>query len=197
MMLVDGLFHADPHPGNLMVTSDGRIVLVDFGMTVRVPLETRRALMHTAIAAVRKDANGVAEGFYKLGLVEDGADPAMVQWLADFLITHAYTRTTARERIDMLLADRVMKTLFDFPIVLPQHLVYFGRTAALLEGIGTRYDPYFQAIPVASPVILRMRARILRSLGEKVDPQLGDMAMAAGYALGRAARWIADRVKVR
>ena len=42
MMLVDGLFHADPHPGNLMVAADGRIVLLDFGMVVRVPLETRR-----------------------------------------------------------------------------------------------------------------------------------------------------------
>ena len=37
MMLVDGLFHADPHPGNLMVTPDGKLVLLDFGMAGRVP----------------------------------------------------------------------------------------------------------------------------------------------------------------
>jgi predicted unusual protein kinase regulating ubiquinone biosynthesis (AarF/ABC1/UbiB family) len=195
MMLVDGLFHADPHPGNLMVSPDGRIVLVDFGMTVRVPLETRRALMHTALAAVRKSPDAVADGFMKLGLFEPDIDRATVTWLADFLITHAYARTTARERIDMLLADRVMKTLFDYPVILPQNLVYFARTAALLEGVGTRYDPYFQVIPVASPVILRMRSRILTSLGEKVEPELGDMAMVAGHALGRAARWVIDRAK--
>jgi predicted unusual protein kinase regulating ubiquinone biosynthesis (AarF/ABC1/UbiB family) len=195
MMLVDGLFHADPHPGNLMVSGDGRIVLVDFGMTVRVPLETRRAIMHTALAAVRRNADEVADGFMKLGLFAPEIDRATVKWLADFLITHAYSRTTARERIDMLLADRVMKTLFNYPVILPQNLVYFARTAALLEGIGTRYDPYFQAIPVASPVILRMRVRILKSLGEKVEPQLGDVAMVAGHALGRAARWVVDTAK--
>jgi hypothetical protein len=90
-----------------------------------------------------------------------------------------------------------MKTLFDFPIVLPQHLVYFGRTAALIEGVGTRYDPYFQAIPVASPVILRMRSRILRSLGEPATPSVAEVATVAGYAIGKAARWIVDLVRPR
>jgi predicted unusual protein kinase regulating ubiquinone biosynthesis (AarF/ABC1/UbiB family) len=197
MMLVDGLFHADPHPGNLMLAPDGRIVLVDFGMTVRVPIETRRALMHTSIAAIRKDPVAVARGFDEMGLILPGTDEVTVQWLADLLIKNAYSKTTTRERLDTLMADRVMKTLFDFPIVMPQHLVYFGRTAALIEGIGTRYDPYFQAIPIASPVILRMRSRIMSSLGERVEPKLGDLATAAGYALGKAARWVADRVPGR
>jgi len=192
MMYVDGLFHADPHPGNLMIAPDGRVVLLDFGMVVRVPLETRRDLMRTVTAAVRRDAEGVARGFWDLGLIVPGTDPAMVRWLAELLITNAYSRTTAQERLDTLIADRVMQTLFDFPIVVPQHLVYFARTAALIEGIGARYDPYFQAIPVASPVFLRMRTRMLRSLGEPATPSLAEVATVAGYALGTAARWVAD-----
>lgn len=195
MMLVDGLFHADPHPGNLMVSDDGRIVLLDFGMVVRVPLETRRSLMRTSIAAIKRDPAAVAAGFVALGLIIPGTSPETVRWLAQLLIENAYSRTTTRERIDALLADRVMKTLFDFPIVLPQHLVYFGRTAALIEGVGTRYDPYFQAIPVASPVILRMRSRILRSLGEPATPTVAEVATVAGYALGKAARWLVDLVR--
>jgi predicted unusual protein kinase regulating ubiquinone biosynthesis (AarF/ABC1/UbiB family) len=159
---------------------------------VRVPLETRRALMRTSIAAIRRDPDAVAQGFNDLGLVMPGTEPATVRWLAELLIANAYSRTTTRERIDALLAERVMKTLFDFPIVLPQHLVYFGRTAALIEGIGTRYDPYFQAIPIASPVILRMRSRILRSLGEPATPSVTEIATVAGYALGRLARWVKD-----
>lgn len=195
MMLVDGFFHADPHPGNLMVSDDGRIVLLDFGMVVRVPLETRRSLMRTSIAAIKRDPVLVAEGFVAMGLIIPGTPPATVKWLAELLIANAYSRTTTKQRIDALLADRVMKTLFDFPIVLPQHLVYFGRTAALIEGVGTRYDPYFQAIPVASPVILRMRSKILRSLGEPATPSVAEVATVAGYALGKAARWVLDLVK--
>jgi len=195
MQLVDGLFHADPHPGNLMVAPDGRIVLVDFGAVVRVPLEMRRALVHTSIAAIRRDSDAVADGFMQMGLIAADVNRDEIRVVADILIRHAYTRSTARERIESLLADRVMQALFDSPITLTEEAVYFARAAALIEGIGTRYDPYFQIVPVASPVVLRMRTRILRSLGESATPNVEEMATVAGYALGRAARWVTDRVK--
>jgi predicted unusual protein kinase regulating ubiquinone biosynthesis (AarF/ABC1/UbiB family) len=192
MELLDGLFHADPHPGNLMLAPDGRIVLVDFGAVVRVPLAMRRALLHTALAAIRRDPDAVARGFGELGLLPGELEPAQVRWIADLLIRNAYSKTTAKERIETMLADRVMKTLFDSPIALTQESVYFARTAALIEGIGTRYDPYFQPIAVASPVILRMRSKILRSLGEPAPPNLQEIATVAGYALGKAAAWLRD-----
>jgi predicted unusual protein kinase regulating ubiquinone biosynthesis (AarF/ABC1/UbiB family) len=113
--------------------------------------------------------------------------------LAELLIENAFGKTTTLERIDALLADRVMKTLYDFPISLPRDLVYFARTAALIEGVGTKYDPYFQAIPIASPVVLRMRTKILRSVGVATQPTVDEIAAVAGYALGKAARWVVDR----
>ncbi len=192
MMLVDGLFHADPHPGNLMVAPDGRLVLLDFGMVVRVEQATRGVLTRTVLAAIRRDPKGVADGFHGLGLIVPGTDDDTVQRLAQLLIVNAFSKTTTKERIDALLADRVMKTLYDFPIQLPRDMVYFARTAALIEGVGTRYDPYFQAIPIASPVVMRMRTRILRSVGEAARPTPEELATVAGYALGTVARWVVD-----
>jgi predicted unusual protein kinase regulating ubiquinone biosynthesis (AarF/ABC1/UbiB family) len=187
MMLVDGLFHADPHPGNLLVTDDGRLVLLDFGMVVRVEPETRLRLIRTVLAAVRKDPAGIIEGFGNLGLIAPDADPAEIQRLVDILLTTAYAQdTTTQDRIKMMLADRVMHALYDFPIVLPRDMVYFARTASLIEGVGTRYDPYFQAIPVASPIVLKMRSRILRSLGETPAPSVLEIATIAGFAVGKA-----------
>ena len=57
-------------------------------------------------------------------------------------------------------------TLMQFaaPLVLPSHLVYFARTASLIEGLGTRYDPYFNPITFATPVVFHLRRRILASL---------------------------------
>jgi ubiquinone biosynthesis protein len=191
---VDGLFHADPHPGNLMLARDGRLVLLDFGMVVRVPVETRRKLTRAVLAAIRRDAVATAASFRELGIVLPATHDDVVLRLAELLITNAFGKTTTRERIDALLADRVMKTLYDFPIALPRDLVYFARTAALIEGVGTKYDPYFQAIPIASPVVLRMRTRILRSVGEAAQPTIDEMATVAGYALGKAARWVVDRI---
>ncbi|HVZ48407.1 MAG TPA: AarF/UbiB family protein [Gemmatimonadaceae bacterium] len=194
MELIDGLFHADPHPGNVMVAPDGRLVLVDFGAVVRVPLAMRRALVHTSIAAIRRDADGVVQGFTDMGLVPPGTNRQELRAITQTLIGFAYSRSTVRERIDSLLANRVMQALFDSPVTLTQEAVYFARAAALIEGIGTRYDPYFQVVPVASPVVLRMRSRILTSLGEHVTPNAEEIATVAGYALGRAARWVTDWV---
>ncbi len=186
MMLIDGLFHADPHPGNLLVTSDGKMVLLDFGMVVRVEPETRLSLIRTVLAAVRQEPEGIVDGFRKLGLIAPHADLSEINRLVGILLDTAYRQdTTTQDRIKMMLADRVMHALYDFPIVLPRDMVYFARTASLIEGLGTRYDPYFQAIPVASPIVLRMRSRILRSLGETPSPSVAEIATVAGFAAGR------------
>lgn len=196
MMLIDGLFHADPHPGNLLVTADGRLVLLDFGMVVRVAPDTRLHLIRTVLSAVRQDAAGIIEGFEHLGLIAPSADMGEINRLVQLLLDTAYRQdTTTQDRIKMMLADRVMHTLYDFPVVLPRDMVYFARTASLIEGLGTRYDPYFQAIPVASPIVLRMRSRILRSLGETPTPSVAEIATLAGFAAGRL--WRRARALVR
>jgi predicted unusual protein kinase regulating ubiquinone biosynthesis (AarF/ABC1/UbiB family) len=186
MTLVDGLFHADPHPGNLQVDAEGRVVLLDFGMVIRVPAPMRLQMVRTVLAALRRDADAVAAGFHALDLVLPGADPAEIRRLCALLLELAYGRsTTSLDRAQLILSDRVMRTLFDFPIRLPRELVYFARTAALIEGLGTRYDPYFQAIPVASPVVLAMRSRILAALGERPQWSVEEVATVAGFAARR------------
>jgi len=188
MMLVDGLFHADPHPGNLLIAPDGRLVLLDFGMMVRVAPELRLKLIRTVFASIRRDPVAVAEGFYALGIIAPDADPREIARLCEMLVEMASQRSTTQQRLDRMLADRVMQSLYDFPVILPRDLVYFGRTAALIEGVGTRYDPFFNAVDVGAPVVLAMRSRILRSLGEEVEPSVEELASVAGFAAGRAWR---------
>jgi predicted unusual protein kinase regulating ubiquinone biosynthesis (AarF/ABC1/UbiB family) len=186
MMLIDGLFHADPHPGNLLVDGQGRLVLLDFGMMVRVPTAMRLTLVRTVFASVRRSVPDVAAGFHALGLVAPGADPREIERLAGVMITMADTVSTTRDRLETILTDRIMTTLHDFPVLLPRELVYFARTAALIEGLGTRYDPYFNAIAVGTPLVLRMRTRILRSLGDQAAPSVEEVAAIAGWAAGTA-----------
>ncbi len=171
MMLVDGLFHADPHPGNLLVTDDGRLVLLDFGMVVRVETEMRRVLIRTALAAVGRDSAGVIRGFYDLGIVEPGTDMTTIHRLVDVLLGMAFDGVASADiatRIlsDRTLADDVMRTVYDWPIVLRGELVYFGRAVALIEGIGARYVPGFNPVAFAAPVILRHRREVLAAMGD-------------------------------
>ncbi len=187
MMLVDGLFHADPHPGNLLVTDDGRLVLIDFGMVVRVEPEMRRVLIRTALAAVTRDTAGVIRGFFDLGIVEPGTDMTTIHRLVDVLLGMAFDGVAAvdipaRILADRTLADDVMRTIYDWPIILRGELVYFGRAVALIEGIGARYIPGFNPVSFAAPVILKHRRAILAAMGEDADTRAN-----IGVLLGKLA----------
>ena len=189
MMLVHGLFHADPHPGNVHVAPDGRIILLDFGMVVRVPLELRRELVSAIFAAIRKDPDALSASFHALGLVATGADPAVIKQLAATLLSIANRRTTTRQRVE-LLANEVLAELYEWPIILPSQLVYFARTASLIEGLGTHYDAHFNGLAFATPIAISLRSRIMASLypdggGPELDP-----ARVVGAAIGAVARII-------
>jgi predicted unusual protein kinase regulating ubiquinone biosynthesis (AarF/ABC1/UbiB family) len=177
MMLVDGLFHADPHPGNLLVTDDGRLVLLDFGMVVRVEPEMRRTLIRTALAAVGRDASGVIKGFYDLGIVEPGTDMTTIHRLVEVLLGMAFDGIASADIANRILADRtladdVMRTIYDWPIILRGELVYFGRAVALIEGIGARYVPDFNPVGFAAPVILRHRRAVIAAMGDDVSARI-------------------------
>ena len=190
MMLMDGLFHADPHPGNLLVADDGRIVLLDFGMCVRVPVETRATLVRTVMAAIRKQPDGVAEGFAALGIVAPGADPAEIRRLVQVLLDLAYSGMAPQEAA-RVLAEEVMRELYDWPIVLTGEMVYFARAAALIEGMGARYVPNFNAIAFASPIVVRMRHHILATLQMTGGVSQEDVATTLGALSGQAAKIVA------
>ncbi len=205
MMLRDGVFHADPHPGNLLVDSAGRIVLLDFGMVIEVQRSTRKALFDTIIAAIRRDPVGTAAGFTALGMVAPGTSAETMESLVAVLLEIAYAESAMEERA-RVLADRILKELFNWPIVLPGELVYFARTAALIEGVGGRYDRHFNSIRVASPVVLKLRRELLAVLiGEDGEADtlttwaatLGAVAGGASAILARTGRQLNRAVSER
>jgi predicted unusual protein kinase regulating ubiquinone biosynthesis (AarF/ABC1/UbiB family) len=188
MMLRDGVFHADPHPGNLLVDDANRIILLDFGMVIDVDVTVRKALFDTIVAAVRRDADATTDGFFALGLVAPGTSRETMRALVDVLLDIAYSQSSMETRA-RVLAERIMRELFDWPIVLPGELVYFARTAALIEGVGARYDDRFNSIRVASPVVMRLRKELLMALlgHDANDPVIAWAATLGAVAGGAAA----------
>ncbi|HEY7893360.1 MAG TPA: AarF/UbiB family protein [Gemmatimonadaceae bacterium] len=201
MMLIDGIFHADPHPGNLLVAPNGTLVLLDFGMVVRVERETRIRLIETILSAVRKDVDGVIAGFYELGLLDPEIDRGTVRDAARALMSVAFMPDAEPRQVQRIV-NEVMSTFYRWPITLPSEFVYLGRAAALAEGIALRYDPAFNAVQFASPVIRRMGATLLASVvsGDPRDRMQDALGELAGIArelrdvLRRAGR---DELRVR
>ena len=192
MMLVDGLFHADPHPGNLLVAEDGTLVLLDFGMVVRVERETRLALIQTILAAVRQDVDAVVAGFYELGLLDPEVDRGTVRDAARALMSIAFTPDAQPRQIQRIV-NEVLSTFYRWPIVLPSELVYLGRAAALAEGIGMRYDPNFNSVQFASPILKAMGSRLIASaVGDDPRERMQDALTEIG-AIARELRDILRR----
>jgi len=77
-VLVDGFFHADPHPGNLFVTAQGQLVMVDFGMVGFIPAELRQQLVDMVFAMVRRDYPEVVECLKEVGFLRYDADNTVV-----------------------------------------------------------------------------------------------------------------------
>jgi predicted unusual protein kinase regulating ubiquinone biosynthesis (AarF/ABC1/UbiB family) len=125
-------------------------------------------------------------------MIVPGTDPVRLRGLADRLLAIAYEPSSMQERIE-LVANEVMAELYDWPVQLPSELVYFARTTTLIEGLGVRYDANFNPIQFATPIALRMRHDIMRSLGQTPgQPSPVDMATLVGAVLGRAARVVVN-----
>jgi len=169
MMLEDGLFHADPHAGNLLVDPQGRLVLLDFGMVLEVDRETRRRLVQTVLAAAKQDVDGVINGFYELGILDPDVDRGTVRDAARSLMSVSLRDDVSPRQIQRLV-EQVLQTFYDWPLMLPSNLVYFGRAGVLVEGIGLRYDPNFNALALARPVLDRAATRLIRGTLEQ-DPR--------------------------
>jgi predicted unusual protein kinase regulating ubiquinone biosynthesis (AarF/ABC1/UbiB family) len=163
MMLEDGFFHADPHAGNLLVDLDGRLVLLDFGMVLQVGRETRARMVRTVLAAVRQDVDGVINGCYELGILDPDVDRGTVRDAAQQLMGVALRDDVSPRQMQRIVED-VLRTFYEWPLMLPPDLVYFGRAAVLVEGIGLRYDPNFNAIATARPVVARAAGRLIQGL---------------------------------
>jgi predicted unusual protein kinase regulating ubiquinone biosynthesis (AarF/ABC1/UbiB family) len=163
MLLVEGFVHADPHPGNILVQQDGTIVLLDWGMAFQLSRSTRASILRVALAAGRDDIDAMISGMYELGMIDPAISRAEIRdAAAEILAVVARVRELGVKRVQELIRE-IMDTFYTWPLMLPRELVYFFRAAALLEGIGFRYDPSFNGLETVRPVVQRMKTTLLQA----------------------------------
>jgi ubiquinone biosynthesis protein len=158
MILVDGFFHADPHPGNVMYLPGNRIALIDFGMVGRLSPVRRRQIVDLLAGLARHDEETMLE--------------VLLDWRGDDFVDEARLATDlgefAFDYADMQLKDlkigvllrRVSAILREHSIVLPVDLTLLFKALISLEGLGRQYDPEFRLIERVKPFLDRaMRER--------------------------------------
>src|SRR6185369_16438957 len=150
-LLIHGFFHADPHPGNILIRPDSRIVLLDYGMVLEVTPELRQDFVRLVIAAVRSDVDELINMSYKLDMIEADVSPSVVREAAQAIISIHLDRTLTQRQIQEI-TYQILGTFYRFPLRLPSSFVYMLRAGVLIEGIGIAYDPNFNSLTTAIPI---------------------------------------------
>ena len=158
MILVDGFFHADPHPGNVVYLPDNRIALIDFGMVGRLSPARRRQILDLLAGLAGHDEEAMLEVLLDWRGDEVVDEARLAADLGEFAFDYADMQLKDL-KIGMLL-HRVSAILREHSIVLPSDLTLLFKALITLEGLGRQYDPEFRLIERVKPFLDRaMRER--------------------------------------
>lgn len=160
-MLINGYFHADPHPGNLLVNKQGELILLDFGMVKSIPNHIRIAIIELIQAANQKDYELYISASKRLGTI---AYEAPVDELAIFTdkMFDIFSNDNLSSESMQKLAFEVLESTRNLPFKLPSDAIYILRVSAIIEGLGTTYIENFNGIKDILPILQK---NIPRALG--------------------------------
>jgi ubiquinone biosynthesis protein len=166
-VFVDGLFHADPHPGNLFVIAEPgpggpRLLFVDFGLSRRLSPELRRELRLAIFAVLRGDLEGFVQGMERLGMIAPGArEPVRAAVARMFEHVRGEGAAPLGLGADRVLAlkDEAKRLLEETRgLALPNDLLLYAKTLSYLFGLGAELAPEVDMMKLTVPWLLRFLA---------------------------------------
>jgi ubiquinone biosynthesis protein len=154
MILVDGFFHADPHPGNVLYLPGNRIALIDFGMVGRLTPERRSQVVDFLAGLARHDEVAMLDVLLEWRGEDSVDESQLAADLGD--LAFDYADVPLRDVRIATLLQRVAAILREHGIVLPSDLTLMFKALISLEGLGRQYDPEFRLIERLQPVLERI-----------------------------------------
>jgi predicted unusual protein kinase regulating ubiquinone biosynthesis (AarF/ABC1/UbiB family) len=166
-LLEDGFFHADPHPGNLVVMDTGHLAFFDFGMVGRITPKLQSQMIDAFFHVVGRDIEGLAQDLINLNFLKPGVNPERVRPVVEGLFRHYLNLKLGEVNFKELTYD-LAEVMYGYPFRLPSNFTYIIRALMTLEGIGIVTDPGFSffdtAKPYAKEFMLRREGKQFRRL---------------------------------
>ena len=181
MIIEDGVFHADPHPGNLAVQSDGTLVFYDFGMSGHVEPFVQDKIVEFYSAVASQDIEAILDTLIEMGTLSPDADRAVMGDVMELAIADARGEAIEQYRVQSIV-ERVEDTIYEFPLRLPADLALVLRVATVVEGVCVTLDPEFDFISTATDY-LREEGYVARGAREFVQERAQEVRSAAEAGL--------------
>jgi len=149
MIIDDGVFHADPHPGNLAVDDDGTVIFYDFGMSGRVDSFIQEKIIEFYVAVARQDTDAILDTLISMGTLSPEVDRDVMGEVMELAIADARGEQIEQYRVNQII-EQVESTIYEFPLRLPRNLALVLRVATVVEGVCVTLDPEFDFIETAT-----------------------------------------------
>jgi len=149
-IFIEGFFHGDPHPGNIMVLPDEKVVYLDFGSVGRITSDMKKHLSSFIIALMRQSTDGIIKSINRMGVIPEDTDMKRLRADVDLLREKYYDVPLSRVSLDDSVNDLFTVT-YNHHIHLPSDLTLLGKTLLTIEGIVERLDPELSIVKMAEP----------------------------------------------
>jgi predicted unusual protein kinase regulating ubiquinone biosynthesis (AarF/ABC1/UbiB family) len=162
-IVIDGFFHADPHPGNVFLTDDGRIALLDLGMVSRLSPVRQDQLLKLLLAVGEGNGDKSAELALEIGEPRGPVDDAALRRQIQELVAHYQDAPLAQIQVGRVMLE-ITRAAAAFGIRLPAEMTLLGKTLLNLDEVGRTLAPDFDVnAALRSEAGILMQQRMWRS----------------------------------
>ncbi|PKA48438.1 putative aarF domain-containing protein kinase [Apostasia shenzhenica] len=152
-LLDTGFFHADPHPGNLIRTPDGKLAILDFGLVTRLTDDQKYGMVEAIAHLIHRDYDAIVKDFVKLGFIPEGVNLEPILPVLGSVFDQALEGGGAKNINFQELASDLAQITFDYPFRIPPYFALIIRAIGVLEGIALVGNPDFAIVDEAYPYI--------------------------------------------
>lgn len=154
-LLDTGFFHADPHPGNLIRTPDGRLAILDFGLMTDIDDNIKYGMIEAISHLIHRDYEAIVKDFVTLDFIPEGTDLKPILPVLGRVFDQALEGGGAKNINFQELAADLAQITFDYPFRIPPYFALIIRAIGVLEGIALVGNPDFALVDEAYPYIAK------------------------------------------
>ncbi|GJN35067.1 hypothetical protein PR202_gb23800 [Eleusine coracana subsp. coracana] len=193
-LLEYGFYHADPHPGNLLRTVDGKLAYLDFGMMGEFRQELRDGFIEACLHLVNRDFDALAKDFITLGLLPPTAQKGEVTKALTGVFENAVNKGVQNISFGDL-SGNLGRTMYKFKFQIPSYFSLVIRSLAVLEGIAVSFNPEYKVLGSSYPWIAR---KVLTDSSPKLQSSLQTLLYKDGeFQIDRLESLLTESLRAR
>jgi predicted unusual protein kinase regulating ubiquinone biosynthesis (AarF/ABC1/UbiB family) len=183
-LLQDGYFQADPHPGNMAVSSDGKLIFYDFGMMAEVMPINQGQMVETFFAVLRKDTDQVIKTLGDMGLIEPMSDMTPVRRIIKLLL-EKFAEKPVEAQAFRSVRNELYAVFEQQPFRLPARMTFIIKALTTLDGVARDLDPNYNLLVAAKPFVKSLATTTIQEKGSGMGQLVKQAKSYVSYQLNK------------